>query len=140
MTTKKDPKEVLTREEVIAEIKTSLSKGHHAKVVKLVKGLPDDDPLKIEALEKAAEVKAKAAKEAAEKKAKKVKKAPKKASIPMNAKMASPEAILKSYDGLIEQLSKAEVSQREKGKPSKIYFIHKLKIQAMKMNFIKSMR
>lgn len=137
MATKKNPEKVMTREEVIAEIKSSLSKGYHAKVEKLVKGLPDDDPLKIEALEEAAKVKALAAKKA-KKPAKK--KAPKKASIPMNAKMASPEAILKSYDQLIENLSKAEVTQREKGKPSKIYFIHKLKIQAMKMNFVKSMR
>lgn len=58
----------------------------------------------------------------------------------INAKLANPQSILKKYDELIDQLAKVESSQRNKSKPYRIYFIHRKKMEVMKMNFIKSMR
>lgn len=60
--------------------------------------------------------------------------------IEMNAKLANPEGILKSYDQLIDKLAEAESAQRNIGKPYRIYFTHRKRMQVMKMNFIKSMR
>ena len=60
--------------------------------------------------------------------------------IEMNAKLANPEGILKSYDQLIDKLAEAESAQRNIGKPYRIYFTHRKRMQVMKMNFVKSMR
>ena len=57
-----------------------------------------------------------------------------------NPKLANPDSILKRYDDLIDQLAKVESSQRNIQKPFRIYFVHRRKIEVMKMNFIKSMR
>ena len=60
--------------------------------------------------------------------------------IEMNAKLANPGTILKKYDELIDQLAKVESAQRNKNKPYRIYFMHRKRMEVMKMNFIKSMR
>ena len=57
-----------------------------------------------------------------------------------NPKLANPDTILKKYDELIDQLAKVESAQRNKSKPFRIYFVHRRKIEVLKMNFIKSMR
>ena len=57
-----------------------------------------------------------------------------------NPKLANPDSILKKYDDLIDQLAKVESAQRNIQKPFRIYFVHRRKIEVMKMNFIKSMR
>ena len=61
-------------------------------------------------------------------------------AIERNPKLADPGAILKKYDELKDQLARVESAQRNAGKPYRIYFIHRRKIEVMKMNFIKSMR
>jgi len=58
----------------------------------------------------------------------------------LNAKMANPESILEKYDELIEKLADVEAQQRAKSKPFRIYFVHRKRMEVMKMNFIKSMR
>lgn len=63
-----------------------------------------------------------------------------KQSIEMNAKMANPDKVLKKYDELIATLAEVESDQRNKKKPYRIYFIHRNRMEVMKMNFIKSMR
>jgi len=67
-------------------------------------------------------------------------KAPEKKKIEMNQKMADPDSILNAYDNLIDQLAKVEASQRLKSKPFRIYFVHRKRMEVMKLNFIKSMR
>jgi hypothetical protein len=58
----------------------------------------------------------------------------------INAKLANPDLILKKYDDLIDTLAKVESQQRNSGKPYRIYFMHRKRMEVMKMNFIKSMR
>ena len=64
----------------------------------------------------------------------------KKATPGVNPKLADPESILKKYDELIDELAKVEASQRMKKKPFRIYFIHRKRMEVMRINFIKSMR
>ena len=87
---------------------------------------------------KKVEPKKESPKSAAKPAAKKVEK--KRGTFEMNPKLANPDSILKSYEGLINQLAKVEADQRIKGKPYRIYFVHRKRIEVMKMNFIKSMR
>jgi hypothetical protein len=60
--------------------------------------------------------------------------------IVLNAKMANPESILEKYDDLINKLAEVEAQQRLKNKPYRIYFVHRKRMEVMKMNFIKSLR
>jgi len=41
---------------------------------------------------------------------------------------------------LIKQLADTEAAQRRKGKPYRIYFVHRKRAELMKMNFKKSLR
>lgn len=63
-----------------------------------------------------------------------------KQEIEMNPKMADPQSILEAYDLLIKQLARVESAQRNAKKPHRIYFVHRKRMEVMKMNFIKSMR
>lgn len=58
----------------------------------------------------------------------------------MNPKMADPVVILQGYDELIQKLAAVEASQKTKNKPYRIYFVHRKRLEVMKINFIKSMR
>ena len=58
----------------------------------------------------------------------------------VNPKLADPEKILKKYDDLIESLAQVEAAQRIKKKPFRIYFIHRKRLEVMKLNFVKQMR
>ena len=67
-------------------------------------------------------------------------KQPERNPMTINPKLANPDSILKKYDELIDQLAKVESAQRNKSKPYRIYFVHRKRMEVMKMNFIKSMR
>jgi len=57
-----------------------------------------------------------------------------------NDKLPDPSMILSTYDLLIKQLADTEAAQRRKGKPYRIYFVHRKRAELMKMNFKKSLR
>ena len=63
-----------------------------------------------------------------------------KVEVKVNPKLADPQNILVMYDNLIDELAKVEAAQRVKNKPYRIYFIHRKRMEVMRMNFVKSMR
>lgn len=77
---------------------------------------------------------------ATKKAAPKAKKTERPTTLNMNAKLADPTQIIKDYDKLIGDLAKMELSQRQKSKPYRIYFVHRQRAEVMKMNFVKSLR
>lgn len=60
--------------------------------------------------------------------------------VQVNPKLADPHEILAMYDRLIDELAKTEARQRIAKKPHRIYFVHRKKIEVMRMNFKKSIR
>lgn len=81
---------------------------------------------------------AKATEKVAEKKEEpKVKESPK---LNVSEKLGDPSTIIRTYDLLIKQLSDMEVQQRQKNKPYRIYFVHRHRVEVMRLNFIKSIQ
>jgi len=87
-----------------------------------------------------AEKKSAAKKKPVAKKTVKAEKKVEREKAPVNPKMADPDIILDGYDELIKKLSEVEAEQRRKSKPYRIYFVHRKRLEVMKINFIKSMR
>jgi hypothetical protein len=114
-----------------SDVDALIAKKAYSKADKLIATLPGG----VTKTELTARVKA----------ARKARKAPAKrkrpaATVTVAPKMAQPSDILAAYDDLIAVLKKTEDLQRAIGKPFRIYFAHRQRAIAMRLNFVKSMR
>lgn len=122
----------------IAEAKALLAKKAYSKAEKIILAL-DDSPLRTELLDMVADARKKAA--AKKPGAPKTKAAAVPAAkVKVNPKLLDPTALLALYDQLIDELRTAERIQRSASKPSRIYFIHRKRVEVLRQNFVKSMR
>ena len=64
----------------------------------------------------------------------------KKEEIKVNEKLPDPQDILRDYDHLIDKLKKVESLQKAKNKPYRLYFIHRRKVEVLRINFVMSLR